>query len=206
MSSQNTDHSHVRYSIDGTPVCWSSRNGTYHTPPVPAEIIAIDPPRHLSPIGATHPGTAANCLWCKGLIDDSAMERCGIDDSSHSEPGMQGGSRQAVASVPCLICQRPVYDYEPERCCNGQECGCMGQPTNPCVCSDECDNALMKHIGMPFDERRIKAGIELWKPAVLPKPTSGTSAIHGPPLWLGWFFLGLMVLATGMAIGACVWR
>ena len=136
MTAPNVNHSHVRYSVDGTPVCWTSRNGTYHTPPVPAEVIAIDPPRHLSPIGATHPGTAANCLWCKGLVDDSAMERCGIDDSSHSEPGMQGGSR----------------------------------------------------------------------PAMLPKAISETFAFRGPPLWLGWFFLGLMGIATVVAIGACAWR
>ena len=36
----------------------------------------------------------------------------------------------------------------------------MGQPVNPCVCSDECDNALYKYIGLEFEERRIKAGIK----------------------------------------------
>ena len=31
-------------------------------------------------------------------------------------------------------------------------------------------------------------------------------AIHGPPPWLGYFFLALMLFALGFAIGAMVWR
>ncbi|QUH21459.1 hypothetical protein [Alkaliphilus sp. B6464] len=27
--------------------------------------------------------------------------------------------------------------YEPEGCCSGRDCGCMGQPINPPIC-DEC--------------------------------------------------------------------
>jgi hypothetical protein len=62
----------------------------------------------------------------------------------------------------CLICNKPVPDYIEEMCCDGYQCGCRGMPTYPCICSDECDDALMKYIGMPFEERRIKAGIALW--------------------------------------------
>lgn len=29
-------------------------------------------------------------------------------------------------------------DYDPKMCCDGFECGCMGQPTEPPVCSKEC--------------------------------------------------------------------
>lgn len=28
-------------------------------------------------------------------------------------------------------------DYEPQRCCSGRECGCMGMVTNPVFC-DKC--------------------------------------------------------------------
>lgn len=64
----------------------------------------------------------------------------------------------------CLICNRPVPDYAPEYCCHGYECGCLGHPTNPCVCSPECSAALMTGIGTPFEDRRIAAGIPLYGP------------------------------------------
>lgn len=60
----------------------------------------------------------------------------------------------------CLICGKSVLDYEPEMCCDGRECGCMGQPTNPCVCSKECGAAVFDYIGLPFEERRKKANIK----------------------------------------------
>lgn len=44
----------------------------------------------------------------------------------------------------CWICQKEMDDYEPEMCCSGFECGCMGLPTNPPVCSKECWDKLMK--------------------------------------------------------------
>ena len=62
----------------------------------------------------------------------------------------------------CLICEKPVDDYEPKMCCSGFECGCMGLPIEPCVCSIACSDALFKYIGMEYEDRRIKAGIELW--------------------------------------------
>ena len=44
----------------------------------------------------------------------------------------------------CLMCGKPVPDYEPIRCCNGADCSCMGLPIEPCVCSDKCYSDLMK--------------------------------------------------------------
>lgn len=52
----------------------------------------------------------------------------------------------------CLVCHTPLPpDYDPQYCCPGasNECGCMGQPTNPPVCSDECWNALLKRNSSP---------------------------------------------------------
>ena len=62
----------------------------------------------------------------------------------------------------CLICGKPVPDYVPQFCCSGRECGCMGLPTEPCVCSDRCWQALIDGIGSDYEQRRINAGIELW--------------------------------------------
>lgn len=37
-------------------------------------------------------------------------------------------------SDPCERCGAPVYGYSPRYCCDGQECGCMGRPIEPCWC------------------------------------------------------------------------
>ena len=60
----------------------------------------------------------------------------------------------------CLICGKRVEDYDPEFCCNGRDCCCAGGPVNPCVCSDECEDAVYKYIGLEYEDRRLKAGIE----------------------------------------------
>ena len=61
----------------------------------------------------------------------------------------------------CIICYKPVEGYEPKYCCSGHDCGCMGQPQEPCICSNECWDALM--MDGPLEERREKAGIPLWQ-------------------------------------------
>lgn len=70
-----------------------------------------------------------------------------------------------MKTEPCLICKKPVPDFVPQYCCSGMNCGCGGLPVNPCICSDECEDALYKYIGLPFDERRQKAGIALFTAA-----------------------------------------
>lgn len=60
----------------------------------------------------------------------------------------------------CLICGKPVPEYRPQYCCSGRDCGCGGAPTEPCCCSKRCEAAVYDHIGKPFEERRILAGIE----------------------------------------------
>lgn len=66
----------------------------------------------------------------------------------------------------CIICHKPVPDYIPEFCCNGQDCACQGQPIYPCTCSKECDDAIFKYIGLPYEQRRLKANIQLYKDSI----------------------------------------
>ena len=57
----------------------------------------------------------------------------------------------------CLICTKPVPDYDPG------SSDPLEPPQHPCVCSDQCFRAVMDYIGFEFDERRKKAGIELFE-------------------------------------------
>lgn len=59
----------------------------------------------------------------------------------------------------CEVCGKPVDDYEPTFCCDGRECSCQGKPTEPCLCSKECENALFRGIGKTLEERRLDANI-----------------------------------------------
>lgn len=42
------------------------------------------------------------------------------------------------ASFHCLNCDKPLPDFEPVYCCNGSDCGCMGQNTEPPICDAAC--------------------------------------------------------------------
>lgn len=71
---------------------------------------------------------------------------------------------RAPTTDPCLICGSPVSDYDPMLCCQGWDCACGGLPTNPCLCSKACGDALFGHIGKTYEQRRIAAKIERWTP------------------------------------------
>lgn len=43
----------------------------------------------------------------------------------------------------CEICEKEI---DIRMCCSGRECGCMGQPIEPPVCSSECYDKFMKKI------------------------------------------------------------
>lgn len=51
---------------------------------------------------------------------------------------------------PCHGCGKNLVEveegYDPEYCCSGlsNQCGCMGQPTNPVFCN-ECERQLFEH-------------------------------------------------------------
>lgn len=42
----------------------------------------------------------------------------------------------------CIICGKDVPNYKPEYCCNDPQCGCMGLPIEPALCSKECSDKI----------------------------------------------------------------
>lgn len=46
---------------------------------------------------------------------------------------------------PCEACGEFVEGFEYRGCCNGNDCGCMGQPIEPCICSTKCWNKFMHY-------------------------------------------------------------
>lgn len=45
-------------------------------------------------------------------------------------------------SLNCMVCNKEFQGEEPKMCCSGKDCGCMGMPIEPIVCSDECYHNL----------------------------------------------------------------
>ena len=56
----------------------------------------------------------------------------------------------------CMICKKEVPDYEPEYCCNGQECGCYGEPLMPCICSEKCKDVLLARCGVTSTDEIVE--------------------------------------------------
>lgn len=62
------------------------------------------------------------------------------------------GGVEAVKDWKCRACGKQVEvedDYEPQMCCSGRDCGCMGMEVNPVFC-DECEEKIFgKREGKP---------------------------------------------------------
>ena len=43
-----------------------------------------------------------------------------------------------IETYNCWGCEKDLIDYNPQMCCSGRECGCIGLPTNPPFCNPEC--------------------------------------------------------------------
>lgn len=52
--------------------------------------------------------------------------------------------KQPLVQCFCMVCGKEFLGEEPKMCCSGRECGCMGMPIEPVVCSDECYKKIMK--------------------------------------------------------------
>jgi hypothetical protein len=50
-------------------------------------------------------------------------------------------NRQALKKLielTCMGCGETFMGVEPKMCCSGRDCGCMGMPIEPVICSEEC--------------------------------------------------------------------
>jgi len=51
---------------------------------------------------------------------------------------MEDESKENLVPLSCMNCSTHLMGEEPKMCCNGRECGCMGMPIDPIVCSEKC--------------------------------------------------------------------
>lgn len=50
-----------------------------------------------------------------------------------------------LVDLYCMVCGGEFKGEPPKMCCSGRDCGCLGQPIEPVVCSEECYNKIMNH-------------------------------------------------------------
>jgi hypothetical protein len=60
-----------------------------------------------------------------------------VDLKNESEP-----LNKHLVTCRCMVCGEEFKGEEPEMCCSGRDCGCMGVPIDPIICSEECYNKL----------------------------------------------------------------
>ena len=58
-------------------------------------------------------------------------------------------------TLTCEVCEKEFLGDPPGMCCSGRECGCMGRPIDPVVCSMECFDKIINKY------KKMKTGIEL---------------------------------------------
>lgn len=71
----------------------------------------------------------------------------------------------------CMVCGGDL-GYEPQMCCSGRDCGCMGMPVDPPICSEECyrrweQQREMQGIIGNYSWIKVKKYIEPLEPADL---------------------------------------
>lgn len=62
-----------------------------------------------------------------------------------------------TVKADCIVCSKQ-FDFDPKMCCSGRECGCMGLPTEPQVCSAECFDTAYPPYN--FNEEEILAAAD----------------------------------------------
>lgn len=53
----------------------------------------------------------------------------------------------------CMSCNKEFFGHDPQYCCNGNMCGCIGQPIEPVVCSEKCYHEL---VNKQIEERKAQ--------------------------------------------------
>lgn len=62
-----------------------------------------------------------------------------------------------LVKLNCMSCGTEFMSEEPQMCCSGRECGCMGIPIDPIVCSEHC------YYSLPFLKDKYLVWIETSK-------------------------------------------
>lgn len=52
--------------------------------------------------------------------------------------------------LTCMYCNEQFEGKEPEICCNSSDCGCMGMPIDPVVCSKGCCEMFINSVKPPL--------------------------------------------------------
>lgn len=63
----------------------------------------------------------------------------------------------------CDVCS---FEIEVNLCCSGHECGCMGLPTEPPICSEECYD---KYMNKEYQDKRKEQRELLFPKPILKK-------------------------------------
>ena len=50
--------------------------------------------------------------------------------------------KPALVDLSCMVCSKDFKGEPPIMCCSGIDCGCLGLPIEPIVCSKECYDNL----------------------------------------------------------------
>lgn len=78
-----------------------------------------------------------NCKGEKWVSDDFNSYPCPACGGTGIKP------KYNITECSCMACGKEFMGEEPKVCCSGRECGCMGMPIEPVVCSDDCFNVIM---------------------------------------------------------------
>lgn len=59
-----------------------------------------------------------------------------------------GKGKEVHVELSCMVCGATFMGPKPQMCCSGRDCGCMGMPIDPIVCSKECyDKGIPPQFG-----------------------------------------------------------
>lgn len=53
---------------------------------------------------------------------------------------------KAPVKLRCQMCEEEWMGEPPEMCCSGRDCGCMGLPIEPILCSAKCGEKLFGNV------------------------------------------------------------
>lgn len=72
------------------------------------------------------------------FIDD--INRPESDDQRREQEQEQEVAK--LVKLSCEVCGTEWMGEPPQMCCSGRDCGCMGRPIDPVICSKECGEKL----------------------------------------------------------------